>query len=1847
MTNPAKQLCRPVAAIFPVLLLAAAVLSSCSDGQASFPVQTLDLVEQTSRETLGRLEPVLVRFEQPVALPAALAEAVSFSPRQKGIWRLKDDRTIEFIPSVPYKSGGAFALRVDSGLLAGKKAGLEGFTVNFNVRPSSYAVIPDGLYANAGDDGLFSFSGVLSTDIPVTSAVARSMVTARLGAKKGGTETGIEWLTDETAAEHRFRINGISRTGEDRFLTLAWKGGPVGSDHSGERTWLVPRKTDFSVLEIAADDPSCILVRFSDRIDPTQDIRGLVRTGTSVAMRYNLDGNILRLYNTDGWQADTDITVLGGIRSLSGKILKQETAARISASWEIPDVRFADDGVILPTSSGVTVAVETRNLRGLIVEAFEINGDNILQFLQVNELDGSYELRRVGEPVWSNSFDFNWDETSMKNRYVARGLDLSGLVKKSPGSMIQLRVTFRQRHVMYECTADHPDFSHIPMPTDEIPVDRIVEDSYWNFFEEMDWKTRESFWNYRDDPCHPAFYIFDFNSSIVKRKNVLVSDLGIMNKLDTGGTYHVAVADIRTALPVSGATVRLYSFARKELITGKTDARGFINLKPAGEPYFITAEKDGRTSYLRIESGTALSVSHFEVDGERSAKGIKGFIYGERGVWRPGDDMHLVFVLQDLKKQLPDGFPVSFELEDPQGRIAKSAVYSEAVDGFYRIDTKTDAADPTGSWTARVKAGGQTWTRALRIESVVPNRLAISLKTAKPYLSASGNEFTLGGAWLHGAKAPNLKADVSAIFYPGTTAFDGYSDYTFVNPERNVESDRKTVWEGNLDGNSEAKFTLDFDAGDALPGKLKAQLVTRLFEPSGMFSTEQAGYDFSPYERYVGLRLPKGDATRGMLLTDTKHRADIALLDLNGKPAGGTVPVSVSLYKLEWRWWWEKDALTDATYVSGRSTDLIANGTVTVRNGKGSWDFEIEYPEWGRYLLLAEDENGGHSAARVLYVDWPGWAGRGTEAGSGSAAMLSLQGDKKLYRPGETAAVSFGSGTEGRALVTVEKDGAILAQDWLDTAAGTTVYKLPVTGEMAPNAYVHVTLLQKHMQSANSLPIRLYGVIPLMVEDPQTRLSPVIVAPAQYEPGKTATLSVSEAAGRPMTYTVAVVDEGLLGLTRFTANDPWKEFYKKEASSLASWDLYRYVMSAFGGKLETLLSIGGSEDGINANNKKAERFKPVVRFFGPYELKAKGKNETSFEMSQYVGAVRVMVVAGKAGAYGTAERTVPVRSDLMVLPTLPRTLGVNETVEVPVTLFNGKETAQTVPVTLSGGGVLKTVLSQNVTVPPMADKTVTFRISTDIAGMATVRVQAGAVESVTEIDVLSRGSPLVTGKKFTVAPGAVYRDFMPSPGEKGTRKLSVELATMPVLDLDMRLKYLIEYPHGCIEQITSGAFPQLFVPDLIDTVSDETARIKKNIMSVIERFPRYQTASGGFAYWPGNGDESPWGTSYAGHFLIEAKKAGYEVPDSLFTPWLSYQKDEARTWQPDEKQNDLTVQAYRLYTLALAGAPDLGGMNRLASYGDITESAGWLLAGAYALAGHRDTAVSMTAKLDTNPPPYRETGDTWGSDRRDRALALNTLNIMADTRRSADLVPFLAEQFASGRWFSTQETAWMLLALAPHYRGQDRTPAAWAIEWDKGSVEGEIRRSAIVRNLEAFDSPTQTLVVRNTGTKTLYGKATTRGTIAAGKETKVETGLGLTVQYFDQNDTGIRAASLAPGDSFSIRVTVSNLTRKAVDNVALSLPVPTAWEFANERIGAAEETEFTTGYDYRDIKDTEISTYFGMKPDEDKTFVFHATVAYNGNYYVPAVRAEAMYDADYQAVLPGQFIRRIAGIPAP
>ena len=222
-------------------------------------------------------------------------------------------------------------------------------------------------------------------------------------------------------------------------------------------------------------------------------------------------------------------------------------------------------------------------------------------------------------------------------------------------------------------------------------------------------------------------------------------------------------------------------------------------------------------------------------------------------------------------------------------------------------------------------------------------------------------------------------------------------------------------------------------------------------------------------------------------------------------------------------------------------------------------------------------------------------------------------------------------------------------------------------------------------------PIRLYGVIPILVEDPNTHLNPIIKTPAELEPEKDYEVKVSEKEGKKMTYTLAVVDEGLLDLTRFQTPDPWPSFYAREALGVKTWDFYDDVIGAYGARLERAFAVGGDENLAAAKRKKVNRFKPVVSFIGPFKLDEGKTNTHQLKMPNYVGAVRVMVVAGDNGAYGNAEQSVKVLKPLMLLATLPRVLGPGEEVSLPVNVFAMKPEVKNVKVSIKTNDILTPV----------------------------------------------------------------------------------------------------------------------------------------------------------------------------------------------------------------------------------------------------------------------------------------------------------------------------------------------------------------------------------------------------------------------------------------------------------------------------------------------------------------------------------------------------------------------------
>jgi len=1785
------------------------------------------------------------------------ANPFSFEPALEGTVRWSADGSrADFRPSTPLAPGRTYTATFDFAAIGEPSNGWFSFKVR--AAEPGLSVSPGALYA--AFDGSLSLDGTLrSDDAPSTADVERLV-----SAKVGTSPLDISW-SHEGDGRHRFTVKRIPRSSSDSTLVLSWNGKPIGSAVKGSEEYRIPAESSFELLSVSgpeAGGPACLNVAFSAPVAKDQDFRGLIRASDSGELRYEAEGGLVRVYSSLQWNDTVDVTIEKGLKSSSLGAIAVPVQATVRFDWQKPEARFQAGGVIVPSSQGTRVVLETRNLSKVVVEALRVYGDNMLQFLQVNELDGAKELKRVGDVVWREEVDLGWTDDK-KNQWVPYALDLSPLLAKHPDGLFQLRVAFGHEHIRYVSPNDYTNLGKWTFPPVEIR-DQGDESSYWDYYDSwFDW---DQYYRYRDDPAHPAFYVQRYGRDRTARRNVLVSDVALSAKRDVDGAWHVVASDLRSAKPLSGASVALYSYAMREMAKATADKNGLAVLRPTGvssagapvEPFFAVAEaagaKTGRErGFLKLSAAQGLAVSHFDVGGEKAESGVKGFIYGERGVWRPGDDIHLCFVLYDRLETLPADHPVRFELENPLGQVTRQATYTSSVGGFYYIKTGTDQSSPTGTWTARVSVGGKAFTKAVKVETVMPNRLKLSLDYGEaPYVAADLSDMGLKAAWLHGAPAPGLKADVSMVLSASGKAPGDYKGFSFQDPLRTAPSQREILYEGFLDGTGAARFRVDLSPDSEAPGPLTASFLSRAFERSGLFSSEQFSVDFHPYSRYVGVKLPSGDASRGMLLTDKDHPVELLLVDREGKPAGDG-RVDVFLYKLEWRWWWEKGQESLAERASDVYRRQIAKDSVVVKNGRASWKLRINYPEWGRYLIRVVDSTGGsargsHAAGSVFYIDWPGWAGRGKGEGGGSAVMLSMSADKESYSVGEPVRVSFPSNKEGRAFVTVERAGRVLKEEWIDAKDGETVYEFKATPEMAPNVYVHASFVQPHLQTLNDLPIRLYGVVPVMVEDKATRLEPVISAPAALEPMSKAIVTVSERAGKPMTYTLAVVDEGLLGITRYVTPNPWNEFYKKEASLLQSFDLYKDVAGAYSGKLQTLISIGGSEFGDAGGTRKISRFPPVVKYLGPFSLAKGAKDSHEIGLGPYVGAVRLMVVAGTPdGAYGKAELETPVRSELMAYMTAPRVLGPGELLTVPVSLlgFMGKGAQATVRLDVEGGASIVGDSSKAVTFLEEGEQATSFQVRVaDKAGAVRLSVTAtgpGGRASSQSVDVPVRSSSVpVTSVSASMlagkAKGAIESAL---PGIEGSNEAWLELSLVPPIDLSGRLGYLIGYPHGCGEQTVSKAFPQLFLADAMNLTPEQAEAARTNVAAAITKMAGYQTTRGGFVFWPGSYDDSAWLSAYVTHFLTMARRQGFTVPDTMMSPALAYLKGQSSSWNAQAAYSK-AEQAYRLYVLALAGSPDIASMNRYMEYGPHPVAALYQAAAAYALAGMRDRAIAVLREAPANVQRYDGMERVYGSVLRDRAIVLDAFNALGDSARGLPIFKQLAEDLSSDSGYSTQDLSFALVASLPFMKAATSGSASVRYSYDGGSGAVSISKSMARVPLAATAGSLRVDLV-NDSAAPVYARVVATGTPKPGYEQVRSEGLALQVRYLDASEASIDPARAPFGSDLIVELSARNTSGEALSDVALTFRAASGWEITNLRVGRSGDSDSSSAqFDYQDTRDDRVMTYFGLGRGETKRFRFFVNKTYEGEFFLPAVTAEAMYKPDVYAVIPGRPLPR-------
>ena len=1086
-----------------------------------------------------------------------------------------------------------------------------------------------------------------------------------------------------------------------------------------------------------------------------------------------------------------------------------------------------------------------------------------------------------------------------------------------------------------------------------------------------------------------------------------------------------------------------------------------------------------------------------------------------------------------------------------------------------------------------------------------------------------------------------------STFIATPTTFEGYKGFYFDDPSRVFNTEESKLISGVTNERGDATVQARFELGSTAPGMLLANLVTRVYEESGDFSIDADRMLYSPYRRYAGIKSPQKD--KEQLNTGTNYTYEVASVDYLGKPQANT-ELDVKVYKVYWHWWWDSNSSGLANYVSDSYNKPVKTFAVRT-DGDGRGTFQLSFPdkEWGTYFISVKDKESKHSTGVMSYFDWPYNEGRRNTDGSESATMLSFKTDKDSYTPGEKMVVTFPSTKGSRAIISIENGVRVLSLTEHTCEDKQTTVRLDVTKDMQPNAYVYITLLQPHGITKNDLPIRLYGVVPFTVTSPESHLTPVIQSPAELKPDASYTISVSEKNGKEMAYTLAIVDEGLLDLTRFRTPEPWKAFNAREALGVNTWDLYNYVVGAYGGRIEQLFSIGG-DDALNKGPKAiVNRFKPVVRFDGPFLLK-KGKTARhTYQMPNYNGRVKIMVVAGNGEAYGHADKSVMVRKPVILLGTLPRVIGVGEEMVVPATVFATEDGVGAVNVSIACSSNMEVVgeTTRSLSFERKGDQQALFRIRVKKnpgIGKVTITATGKGDKSVyeTELEIRTVRRPQVKVTAATLEAGKSWKETVAMPGATGTNQLTLEVSDIAPVNVSSRLSYLLGYPHGCLEQITSKGFPQLYISSFTDLTLQQAKSTEEAVKEVIRRLRSYQTVDGAFAYWPGGTSSNGWGTVYATHFLLEASKKGYLVPEAMKQSVLNNLRRVARNWKPVTsyyKDSEEATQAYRLYVLALAGSPEMGAMNRLKEMKDLTSMSRWSLASAYALVGREDVAQDLISKTTALPSGYSEYDETFGSDVRDQSIQLMTLCLLDKGKEAATLVEELSKQLSSDDWLSTQSTAFALVALSD-YLAKYRVDGAMDFTYACGGKDGQVKTDKNIWSETLLDKAgtSASVELKNTGKSTLFARIITEGIPEQGEEKAYANGVSLAVSYVDLNGRPVNVAQLEQGTNFSAVVTVKNPSARGYNNLVLSEIFPAGWEILNTRFLNESVTDsLSAGVNYQDIRDDRVYSYIDRLPAGSQVTVkINLCAVYPGRFYLPPVYCEAMYDYLIRANTAGQ-----------
>lgn len=1528
-----------------------------------------------------------------------------------------------------------------------------------------------------------------------------------------------------------------------------------------------PKDNDFRLISAEEKDQIATL-KFSKELAENQAFQDFIQISPELNFRAWSVGKELKISANFEPGEKYQVKIAKGLKSNQGLINKGEEV-NITLQKDLdPSLVFANDGVFLPSGAEYQVYIKSRNVKKIHLKVSQIFSNNISEYLRYKNLVGKKDDST--QEAFYSSDGFNYvakkvidkkiELKNQKNTWISSALDLSDLKGKSGIFSVSLSVDAN----------------------------------------DLDYKGEN---------------VYRIINKASVSKNLIFSNIALSAQ-NLNKQLVVHARDFSKNEALENVKIELVSKQNQILQSQNTDSNGDakFQIQEDDEILYILASKENQISVLRFSN--PLSTDGYDVEGDQNHEMIKAFIYTDRGVYRAGDSVHLSVVARENTNPLKH--PINFTLINPKNqKIIENRILKSQNDIYYtQINLDKNAIN--GLYRANFNIAGVEFSKDILVQSVVPNRIKVELNADENRSLDDGSlNYELSSKYLFGALASNLKYQSVVYFSPKNYHNSKYKDYIFTNPSSLIIS-ASADDKGNLDEKGRVQSSVEIPENilNSQGYNFNARIVSEVFEKGGRSVKAVKDVNLNRYDYFVGMKaLANSYVSEGETIDFYAIVSDLKEKLVSGKT------LEYRIYQNDYYWWWDYDSYDEflRSIKQDTNTKLIEKGELTSSSEPMKFSFNTSN-YYGQMFIEFIDKESEVSTGQSFYVS--SW---GEPSYADVVSSLKIKSDKNKYKIGQSAKIEFESVAGAKALITLSSNSKIIDRFVMDTQDESTSIELAMKKEYAPNIYVSVSLFQDYNKIDNDRALRLFGVIPLYVEDENTKLDLELKTPDKILPNSDFEIEIQSKDKRAFNYTVAIVDEGLLDLTDFKTPDIWKGFYAKTGFTLKTYDTYSQIIPKFTGGDSVL---GGLRVDKNRDDS-AQRFKPVALFNTPARSDETGFAKLKFKMPSYMGSVRVMVVANENDAYGSVSKDIQVSAPLVMLETLPRTLKIGDNFTLLTQIFKTENRIKNA--TLS-------VRSKNSLIKISPDtQTIDFKSATNLEVMMDANVSDNRIgKELLEFELKSEDYTYKNEIEIDIKPINAYtyenntslikagesKEFIIKDYILGTTNVTLKLSPTPILDMDKRIKYLLNYPYGCIEQTTSAVLPQLFL-DKFSTEFDKQKAIN-NINAAIERYSNFQTADGGFAYWQGGDESNAWGSNYAGMFLILAKQNGYFVPDSMYERWLKYeqnfvQKSVYRDYMMDIKANSL-------YLLAMAKKPNISEMNLLYdNLNTLSTEAKWQLAAAYKLAGVEDTAKQIASKISIEPDS-KYSFYTYGSLVRDEAIIANAYKQIYGTNNE-ELLQKISDTLLSKDYLSTQSTGYALYALAMGANLENMNE-----NFMDATLKIDDQAYTINQNqMQIFSFNDEKAIV--SANKDIFVSFGVEG-VKASENSAFSNKISLDRAFYDEKGNKISPSEIGSGQTFYMRISVSlNEGANYVSNIALTQILPSGWEVSNTLLDDNTPSFIkNSNYDFIDVRDDKIMWFFGLNKNRTHHFYIKLNAITPGSYTLSGAYAEAMYDDTYRAL---------------